>query len=124
MQNGALVATVWCENKRRNPVRMSSAMFSPNLPIESVKRKQQNCLNKDVPYPKPVVEYNKFMGGVDLSNQLRVEFRTARNAKRWWTYVFYFLFDLKSDCKGLLLFIIMADIRISLRNIGGQSMQW
>ena len=69
-------------------------MFSPNLPIESVKRKQQNGLNKDVPCPKPVIEYNKFMGGVDLSHQLHVEFRTARNAKCWWTYVFYFLFDL------------------------------
>ena len=59
-----------------------------------MKRKQQNGRNKDVPCPKPVVEYNKFMGGVDLSDKLRVEFRTARNAKRWWTYVFYFLFDL------------------------------
>ena len=91
MQNGAIVATAWLENKRRNPVRMLSTMFSPNLLIESVKSKQQNVLNKDVPSPKPVDEYNKFMGGGDLSDQLRVEFRTARNAKRWWTYVFFYV---------------------------------
>ena len=81
MQNGALVATAWRENKRRNPVRILSTMFSPNLLIKSVKRKQQNGLNKDVSCPKPGAEYNKFMGSVDLSNQLCVEFRTTHNAK-------------------------------------------
>ena len=52
IQNGALVATAWRDNKRRNPVRMISTMFSRNLSIESVKRKQKNGLNKDVPSPK------------------------------------------------------------------------
>ena len=34
------------------------------------------------------------MGGVDRNDALRVEYSTARMARRWWLYIFYFLFDL------------------------------
>ena len=34
------------------------------------------------------------MNGVDRSDQMRMEYSSARSCRRWWTYIFWFLINL------------------------------
>uniref|UniRef100_A0A3P9AJZ6 PiggyBac transposable element-derived protein domain-containing protein n=1 Tax=Esox lucius TaxID=8010 RepID=A0A3P9AJZ6_ESOLU len=61
---------------------------------ETVKRKEKkvdgNRKEIHVPVPAPVTEYNRYMGGVDLSDPLTEHHKT----KRWYRTVFFHLVDL------------------------------
>ena len=92
--NGPVVATIWQEKAKRQPVRMLSSNCNPAAPLSTVSRKQKDGTSKDISCPVPVVQYNKFMNGVDRSDQLRTMFSTARRSRKWWTYLFWFLVDL------------------------------
>ena len=37
--------------------------------------------------------YNENMGGVDQSNQMRSYYPTGRSSRKWYRYIFWFLFD-------------------------------
>ena len=43
----------------------------------------------------PVVahQYNQFMSGVDLADQLRQYYSAGRRSKKYWKYIFWFLVD-------------------------------
>ena len=41
--------------------------------------------------PDAIVKFNKYMGGVDLSNQLCTYYRVGRPSHKWWRYVFWFV---------------------------------
>lgn len=43
--------------------------------------------------PKVITEYNKHMGGVDLSDQLRSYYPLGRKSRKWYHYIFWFLAD-------------------------------
>ena len=46
--------------------------------------------------PKPIViaEYNKYMGGVDKSDQMRSYYGIGNHSKKWWRCVFSFILNL------------------------------
>ena len=48
-----------------------------------VKRKTKQGSRVDVSCPT-IAKYNKYMGGVDMSDQLLVSYSIARRSKRWW----------------------------------------
>lgn len=43
--------------------------------------------------PQAVVEYNKFMGGVDRGDQLLTYYGYPHRTHKWWRRAFFFLFD-------------------------------
>ena len=43
--------------------------------------------------PEAVVEYNKFMGGVDNGDQLLSYYGFPHRTLKWWRRAFFFLFD-------------------------------
>ena len=49
---------------------------------------------QSVPTPPAVIDYYKFMGGVDLSDQLRNYHQINRKARDWWKQILYFLVDI------------------------------
>ena len=59
------MATVWRDKK---DVKMVSTLCDPNS-TQTVERKQDGSKIR-IPCPDAVVVYNKFMGGVDLGDQL------------------------------------------------------
>ena len=93
-QKGKLLAVMWQENKSRKPVRVLSATTDPIAPLTTVQRKQKDGTSKDIFCPEPIKRYNMFMNGVDRSDQMRMEYSSARSCRRWWTYIFWFLIDL------------------------------
>ena len=93
-QKGQISVVAWLEKKHRKPVLIASTTTDPASPPVTVSRKQNNGRMADVPCPQAVKKYNEKMGGVDQNDALRVEYSTARMARRWWLYIFYLLFDL------------------------------
>ena len=43
--------------------------------------------------PRAVVEYNKYMGGVDRGDQLLTYYGYPHRTRKWWKRAFFFLFD-------------------------------
>ena len=43
--------------------------------------------------PRAVVEYNKYMGGVDRGDQLLTYYGYPHRTRKWWRRTFFFLFD-------------------------------
>ena len=93
-KNGPVLATIWQEKAKWQPVRLLSSNCNPAAPLSSVSRKQKDGTSKGVPCPVVVQEYNKYMNGVDHSDQLRTVNSTARRLRKWWTYLFWFVIDL------------------------------
>ena len=88
-QKGNTTAVVWMDKK---PVYvLSSAHQSTTL---SVKRKNQDGSTTEVKCPTSVAEYNRYMGGVDLHDQLKCYYSYDRKSKRWWMRLFFHLLDI------------------------------
>ena len=104
-QKGQISVIAWLEKKRRKPVLIASTTTDPASPPVTVSRKQNDGRMADVPCPQAVKKYDEKMGGVDRNDALRVEYSTARMARRWWLHIFYFLFDLSVANS----FILMKD---------------
>lgn len=88
-QDENLVAYGWMDNK---PVFILSTNSDPTKPI-TVPRKQTDGSKKDIPAPPSIQVYNQFMNGVDTADQNRTTYGCTRRSKKWWKYIFWYLFD-------------------------------
>jgi 5-formyltetrahydrofolate cyclo-ligase len=78
MQKGNLVATVWKDKKM---VTYSSTNCDPTQQ-RIVQRRQKDGTRRDVPAPVASELYNKFIFGVDLADQKRMQYSTCRKTKK------------------------------------------
>ena len=83
-----LVATVWKDKKL---VHHLSTMSDPTRSMEAQRRSGPNILN--LRQPQTVNQYNRYMGGVDLHDQLRMKYPCGRHSKKAWRYIFWFLLN-------------------------------
>ena len=90
VQKGNLVATAW---KDKKVVTYSSTNCDPTESRVVQRRKKDGTLQN---VSAPIVSdlYNKFMFGVDLADQKRMQYSTCRKSKKWYKYLFWFCFDL------------------------------
>lgn len=90
--DGVDVAVVqWLDNK---VVTIASTFVGTN-PVGLCKRFDRKMRTKvDVPRPKIVEEYVKFMGGVDLLDSLLAQHKISMKSKKWYFRIFYHLVDL------------------------------
>ena len=88
-QCGNIVATAWRDNK---VVNVASTLASATE-LTTVQRKQKDGRRIDVECPLCVALYNKYMGGVDLGDQLRGSYHVRLKCRKNYKYVFCFLFD-------------------------------
>lgn len=77
MQKGNLVATAWKDKKKM--VNYVSTNCDPTQQ-RIVQRRQKDGTRQDVPAPVASELYNKFMFGVDLADQKRMQY--CRKAKK------------------------------------------
>ena len=90
VQKGNLVATAW---KDKKVVTYLSTNCDPTESRVVQRRKKDGTLQN---VSAPIVSdlYNKFMFGVDLADQKRMQYSTCRKSKKWYKYLFWFCFDL------------------------------
>ena len=95
--------TIWQEKAKQQLGRLLSSNCNPATPLSSVSCKQKDGTSKEVPCPVVVQEYNKYMNGVDHSDQLRTVYSIARRSRKWWTYLFWFFINLSIPNALLLM---------------------
>ena len=59
----------------------------------TVIRKLRDGTRREVPSPKSVVLYNKYMGGVDHNDQLRGYYHVRLKCRKYYKYTFWFIFE-------------------------------
>ena len=89
-QSGQLVTTSWKDNK---VVTVLSSNVQPGE-VDTCKRKQKNGTHMQHSCPVAVVEYVKYMRGVDRNDQLRTYYLVRLKSRKFYKYIFWFLFEL------------------------------
>lgn len=89
-----LVFTKWMDNRE---VAMCSSVHVA-YDGDTVKRKQKKMDGSweetNIPVPKPIVDYNMYMGGVDLSDQLIQYYSVHHTTRRWYRTMFFHFIDI------------------------------
>lgn len=83
-----LTASVWKDKKL---VYHLSTLSDARQVLPAQRRSGPNVIQLQQPHS--VSSYNKFMGGVDLHDQLRMKYNVGRNGKKAWRYIFWFLLN-------------------------------
>ncbi|XP_060875876.1 piggyBac transposable element-derived protein 3-like [Metopolophium dirhodum] len=62
--------------------------------VTTVLRKNKTAEKNNVTCPQVVKDYNRFMGGVDHADQLRMSYGVDRKSKKWWHRLFWGILDI------------------------------
>ena len=89
VQKGKVTASAWMDNK---VVSMMSTTSQPSA-TASVLRRQKDGSRISIPCPESIISYNRFMGGVDRGDQLRGYYNCCMKSRKFYKYIFSFLFD-------------------------------
>ena len=84
-----MTASAWKDNK---VVTVMSTTSQPSA-TGSVLRRQRDGTRVSVPCPEAILTYNRSMGGVDKGDQLRGYYNCRVKSRKFYKYIFYFLFD-------------------------------
>ena len=89
LQKGPLIGSAWKDNK------ILTVLSTTSQPAASgtVLRRQKDGTREPVSCPDNIIHYNKYMGGVDRGDQLRGYYLCRTKSRKFYKYIFYFLFD-------------------------------
>ncbi|XP_072342411.1 piggyBac transposable element-derived protein 4-like isoform X1 [Scyliorhinus torazame] len=79
-QKGSLLLTIWKD--KRQVATLSTNQNAKMIACSGTVK------------PQSVIEYNKYMGGVDLSDQMRSYYPVGRASKKWWRCVLWYLMNI------------------------------
>ena len=88
-QSDSLTAIVW-QDKR--PVHVLSTLSQPGE-TATVSRREKDGSKVSDSCPSAITTYTKYMGGVDLGDQLRKYYSVRLKCNKNYKYIFWFLFD-------------------------------
>ncbi len=89
LQKGPLVGCAWQDNKTLTVLSTTSQPVATG----TVLRRQKNGVRMPVNCPDSIIAYNKHMGGVDRGDQIRGYYSCRSRSRKFYKYIFYFLFD-------------------------------
>lgn len=75
------------KKSQRNPVLVLSTAHSAKMITKTIRGKEQTK-------PEPVMDYNKYMGGVDMSDKKIYHFAAERSTRRYWKKIFFNFVDM------------------------------
>jgi len=61
--------------------------------MQNMRRKVKNNVEEQFRKPVAICDYNKHMGGVDVSNQYISPYSFIRKSKKWWRKMFFWLLE-------------------------------
>ena len=99
LQSGNVVANAWMDKRI---VMVLSTGCNPFI-TGYVQRKEKNGSRVEVECPEAVILYNKHMGGVDRGDQKRGYYQCRTKSRKFYKYIFYFLFDVAITNTYILL---------------------
>ena len=85
---GQTTAVVW---KDRKPVHVVSNCHPSTT--TTVTRKNRDGTVDNISCPTIISAYNRHMGGVDFTDQMKVYYSYNRKSKRWWIRLFFHFID-------------------------------
>ena len=88
-QDGNVSVCVWQDTR---PVTFMSAGHNPDH-TKSIPRKRVDGSIMNVECPISIVDYNKYMGGVDRGDQYRKYYHVHVKSRKSYKYIFWFLFE-------------------------------
>ena len=97
-QRGKIIFTKWHDKR---DVSFLSTNVLPSEPSRLVPRKK-NGRNIQIEKPRVADVYTADMGGVDRADQLRSFYFAGYSSRKWYRYIFWFLFNL-SVCNSFIL---------------------
>ena len=87
LPNGNVTVTLWEDTR---PFIMIASNADPTV-MEAVQRKRTDGARMSVSCPASFILYNKYMGGVDHSDQLRGYYTSNLKFRKYYKYIFWFL---------------------------------
>ena len=87
----SLVYVIWKDTKVVTVALTMHTATGIEKVIRKMKDKAGQLLCKEVKIP-PTVEYNKYMGGIDLSDQAISYYNILRKTRKYWRTLFFLLF--------------------------------
>ncbi|XP_062375791.1 piggyBac transposable element-derived protein 4-like [Sardina pilchardus] len=94
IREGPFVYVKWMDTREVCVCSSIHAAYAGDTVDRRVKDRQGSWSKQAVPCPKPVMEYNKYMGGVDLSDQLIQYYTSQHKTARWYKKLFLHFLDM------------------------------
>ena len=88
MQSDNIMASAWLDRKVVNMM----ATGCDATKVGTVLRRQKDGSRKEVSTTTTCIQYNKYMGGVDLGDQLRGYYQSRFKSRKFYKYIANFLF--------------------------------
>ena len=111
VQRGKVSATAWQDRK---VVTAMATNCQPSA-VGEVQRRKLDGSRVTIPCPLAVLLYNRFMGGVDNGDQLRGYYECRKRSRKFYKYVYHFLFDVTITNSFILLRHFGRSVRMSLK---------
>ena len=89
---------VWLDKRK---VSMLSTGITPGM--TSLRRTGKGGIQEEFTKPDAIIENNKSMIGVDLSDQLRSYYELGRRSVKGWRYIFHVILN-TSLCNAIILY--------------------
>ncbi|CAL9708675.1 unnamed protein product [Knipowitschia caucasica] len=94
IREGPLVFVKWMDSREVSICSTIHPAYEGATARRRFKGNDGKWVTRDVPCPQPIVEYNKHMGGVDLSDQLIQYYTIRHSTKRWYRTLFFHFMDI------------------------------
>ena len=94
----SVAVSVWQDNQT---VVVVASNCNPNS-TNTVKRRKKDGSVATIPFPMAINLYNKYMGGVDLNDQLRGYYSVRSKGRKFYKYIWWFLFDVATTNSYIL----------------------
>ncbi|XP_042349840.1 piggyBac transposable element-derived protein 4-like [Plectropomus leopardus] len=102
IRDGPLVFVKWMDTSEVSVCSTIHEAFSGSTVQRRVRTKNGTWITKSVPCPTPVMEFNKHMGGVDLTDQLIQSYSVHHKSIRWYRTLFFHFLDIAASNSFLL----------------------